>query len=74
MTRKREGFARIYQPTTGNVIIVDDDTETVPLHRFVNRIRNTRIDYVCPDCARAYDLPYGACPMCDSERLHRIVK
>ncbi|WP_458205388.1 hypothetical protein [Haladaptatus sp. NG-SE-30] len=46
----------------------------MPLRRVVQRIRNTRIDYVCPECARAFDLPFQTCPVCDGDELHRIVK
>ncbi|WP_227374176.1 hypothetical protein [Haladaptatus halobius] len=74
MTRKREGFARTYQSTAGSVIIDAHVAETMPVRRLVNRIRNTQIDYVCPDCGRAFDLPSETCPACDGERLYRIVK
>ncbi|WP_435154621.1 hypothetical protein [Haladaptatus sp. DFWS20] len=46
----------------------------MPLQRLINWFRNTRIDYVCADCGRAFDLPLDSCPSCEAEPLHRIVK
>ncbi len=46
----------------------------MPVRRLVNRIRNNQIDYVCPNCARAFNLPSETCPVCDDEPLYRIVK
>ncbi|WP_433623869.1 hypothetical protein [Halomicrococcus sp. NG-SE-24] len=43
------------------------------LKSLLDRFRNTRIDYVCSDCARAFDLPYDACPICEEGDLHRVV-
>ncbi len=44
------------------------------LRRLANRFRNTRVDYVCPECGRAFNLPLDACPSCEGDELHRIVK
>ena len=44
------------------------------LQRLVKRFRNTRIDYVCPECARAFELPYEECPLCDGDCLYRVVQ
>ncbi|WP_162833852.1 FmdB family zinc ribbon protein [Haladaptatus cibarius] len=44
------------------------------LRRLINRLRNNHIDYVCANCGRAFDLPLDACPSCEGEPLHRIVK
>ncbi len=41
---------------------------------FISRLKNTRVDYVCPECARAFNLPCERCPACDCDRLYKIVK
>ncbi len=28
----------------------------------ISRLKNTRVDYVCPECARAFDLPFDDVP------------
>lgn len=40
----------------------------------ISRLKNTRVDYVCPECARAFNLPFDRCPACECDRLYKIVK